>query len=72
VGEDPSALRRDVEDARAQLGDTVDALGYKVSPPRRVIERGRGALCSPMRAGAIVVAGTCVALAPAVRSTRRR
>jgi hypothetical protein len=39
VGEDPSALRHDVEEARAHLGDTVDALAYKVSAPRRAAQR---------------------------------
>jgi hypothetical protein len=71
MGENPSTLRRDVEDARAQLGDTVDALAYKVSAPRRLADRGQASVRS--RPGMIAVAGGCVAvvLAFAVRSARR-
>ena len=71
MGENPSTLRRDVEDARSQLGDTVDALAYKVSAPRRLADRGRAAVRS--RRGMIAVAGGCaaLALALAVRSARR-
>ncbi len=39
MAEDPGALRRDVEDARAQLGETVDALSFKVTQPRRFASR---------------------------------
>jgi len=39
VGENPSALRRDVEEAREQLADTVEALAFKASAPRRAAER---------------------------------
>jgi gas vesicle protein len=29
MGEDPDMIRRDIEDTRERMGDTVDALGYK-------------------------------------------
>ncbi len=63
MGEDPGALRHDVEDARAHLGETVDALAYKVSAPRRaagcVSQRVRG-LLTP--ATAAVAGGALLAL----------
>jgi hypothetical protein len=35
VAEDPSQIRQDIEEAREQLGDTVEALAYKANAPRR-------------------------------------
>ena len=29
MGEDPSTIRQDIEQTRAEMGDTVEALGYK-------------------------------------------
>jgi phage tail protein X len=71
MGEDPSALRHEVEDARARLGDTVDALAYKVSAPRRLTRRAAGIVRG--RPQAVAVAGVCgVALTLAALSRRRR
>jgi hypothetical protein len=36
MGQDPSEVRHDVEDAREQLGDTVEALAYKANAPKRL------------------------------------
>ncbi len=69
MGEDPSALQRDVEDARVRLGDTVDALAYKVSAPRRLARRTSGIARSRPRA--IAVTGACVGLSLAALSRRR-
>jgi hypothetical protein len=70
VGEDPGALRHDVEDARTHLGETVDALAYKVSAPRRtagrVSQRVRG-LLTPTTA----VAGGALLALLALRRRRR-
>jgi hypothetical protein len=33
------AARREVEEAREQLGDTVEALAYRVNAPKRAKER---------------------------------
>jgi gas vesicle protein len=35
MGEDPAAIRQEIEDTRERLGDTVDALGYKADVPAR-------------------------------------
>jgi Protein of unknown function (DUF3618) len=63
MGEDPRALRREVEDARAQLGDTVEALAYKASAPKRaarsVREQAR-ARVTPAVVGAVVASGAVV------------
>jgi hypothetical protein len=59
VGEDPSALRHDVEEARAHLGDTVDALAFKASAPRRAADRAAAKLrsrVSPASAAACLLA----------------
>jgi hypothetical protein len=36
MGQDPSEVRHEVEDAREQLGDTVEALAYKANAPKRL------------------------------------
>lgn len=36
MGQDPSEVRHEVEDAREQLGDTVEALAYKTNAPKRL------------------------------------
>ena len=35
MGEDPRAIREEIEDTRERMGDTVDALGYKADVPAR-------------------------------------
>jgi gas vesicle protein len=42
MGEDPGTIRRDIEDTRAQMGDTVEALGYKADVPTRAKESVQG------------------------------
>ena len=39
MGQDPSEVRHQVDEAREQLGDTVEALAYKVNAPKRLKER---------------------------------
>lgn len=39
MGQDPSEIRQDIEHTRGEMGDTVDALGYKADVPGRA--RGR-------------------------------
>lgn len=60
MGEDPSALRHDVEEARAHLGDTVDALAFKVSTPRRAARRAAADLRSRVTP-ATAAAAACIA-----------
>ncbi|HEX5927331.1 MAG TPA: DUF3618 domain-containing protein [Baekduia sp.] len=35
MGEDPDMIRKDIEDTRERMGDTVDALGYKTDVKSR-------------------------------------
>ncbi|WCB93481.1 hypothetical protein DSM104299_02194 [Baekduia alba] len=35
MGQDPDMIRRDIEDTRDRMGDTVDALGYKTDVKAR-------------------------------------
>lgn len=35
MGEDPAAIRQEIEHTRDRMGDTVDALGYKADVPGR-------------------------------------
>jgi Protein of unknown function (DUF3618) len=39
MGEDPNAIRADIERTRADMGDTVDALGYKADVKSRAKEK---------------------------------
>jgi hypothetical protein len=39
MGEDPEAIRADIERTRAEMGDTVDALGYKADIKSRAKEK---------------------------------
>lgn len=43
MGEDTRELRREVDEAREQLGDTVSALAYRVNAPKRATDRLTGA-----------------------------
>jgi gas vesicle protein len=38
MGEDPAAIREQIEETRERMGDTVDALGYKADVPSRAKE----------------------------------
>ena len=60
MGESPSALRRDVDEARDQLGETVEELAYRVTAPKRLAARLKSEAASP--AGAAVAVGVATAL----------
>jgi tetrahydromethanopterin S-methyltransferase subunit F len=60
MGESPSALRRDVDEARDQLGETVEELAYRVAAPKRLAARLKAEASSP--AGAAVAVGVATAL----------
>ena len=66
MAQDPLTVRRDVEEARAQLGQTVEALAYKANAPRRAARRIRSAPWVRIGAAAVaislVAAGVAVAL----------
>ena len=38
MGEDPAAIRQEIEETRERMGETVDALGYKADVPARAKE----------------------------------
>jgi ElaB/YqjD/DUF883 family membrane-anchored ribosome-binding protein len=38
MGQDPSQIRNDIEDTRARMGDTAEALGHKADVPGRTKE----------------------------------
>ncbi|HWI72194.1 MAG TPA: DUF3618 domain-containing protein [Baekduia sp.] len=42
MGEDPDVIRRDIEDTRERMGDTVDALGHKTDVKSRAKESVTG------------------------------
>jgi ElaB/YqjD/DUF883 family membrane-anchored ribosome-binding protein len=42
VGEDPSAIREEIEQTRAQMGDTVEAIGYKTDVKSRAADKVSG------------------------------
>ena len=35
MGQDPAAIREEIEETRDRMGDTVDAIGYKADVPSR-------------------------------------
>jgi gas vesicle protein len=39
MGEDPTRIRREIEQTRAEMGDTVDALGYKTDVKARTRDK---------------------------------
>ena len=39
MGEDPNAIRADIEQTRAEMGDTVDAIGYKADVKSRAKDK---------------------------------
>jgi gas vesicle protein len=38
MGQDPGTIRKEIEETRSQMGDTVEALGYKADVPTRAKE----------------------------------
>jgi gas vesicle protein len=38
MGQDPDAIRREIEETRGRMGETVEALGYKADVPTRTKE----------------------------------
>ena len=41
MGQDPGQIRQDIEQTRGQMGETVEALGYKADVPGRAMEKVR-------------------------------
>ena len=42
MGQDPDAIRREIEQTRERMGETVEALGYKADVPARTKEKVTG------------------------------
>ncbi len=59
MGQDPAAIREEIEQTREHMGDTVDALGYKADVPSRAKESISGTV--DMLKSKVTGAGTQVA-----------
>jgi gas vesicle protein len=46
MGQDPDAIRREIEETRERMGDTVGAIGYKADVPTRAKEKVSGTVQS--------------------------
>ncbi len=44
MGQDPDAIRREIENTRDRMGDTVEAIGYKADVPSRTKEKVTGTI----------------------------
>jgi gas vesicle protein len=42
MGQDPDAIRREIEETRERMGETVEALGYKADVPSRAKDKVSG------------------------------
>ena len=67
MGQSTYELRRDIEQTRADLGETLDAIGDRVSPGR-MIERRKNRMTSGIRSFKDRVMGTAE---QAARTARR-
>lgn len=72
MGEDTDALRREVAEARTELGATLQALGHKAAAPRRATRAaGRTARRLGSPAVGLALVGMAVVVMVAVRAARR-
>jgi gas vesicle protein len=46
MGQDPDAIRREIEETRDRMGETVGAIGYKADVPTRAKEKVSGTVTS--------------------------
>ena len=46
MGQDPDAIRREIEETRERMGETVGAIGYKADVPTRAKEKVSGTVTS--------------------------
>ena len=44
MGQDPEAIRREIEETRGDMGNTLDALGYKADVKSRAKDKVRGVM----------------------------
>jgi gas vesicle protein len=74
MGQDPDAIRREIEQTRERMGDTVEALGYKADVPSRAKEKVSGTVQS-VKESITGAAGTVSDATPStgdVKSAARR
>ena len=65
MGETPDDIRDEIEDTRARMGDTVEAIGYKADVPNRMkesVSEKKDSLIGSISSGASAVAGKTDAL----------
>ena len=65
MGETPDEIREDIEDTRARMGDTVEAIGYKADVPSRMkesVDEKKDSLLGSISGGADAVVGKADAL----------
>ena len=65
MGETPDNIRDEIEDTRARMGDTVEAIGYKADVPNRMkesVSEKKDSLIGSISGGASAVAGKTDAL----------
>jgi gas vesicle protein len=69
MGEDPNAIRADIERTRADMGDTVEAIGYKADVKSRAKDRITDTKENPLglAIGGIAVGFLAGMLAPSSR-----
>jgi hypothetical protein len=53
MGQEPDAIRHEVEDTREQMGETIDALGHKADVKGRAKERLGGTVQGARRAAGV-------------------
>ena len=53
MGQSPSEVRYEVEEAREHLGDTVEAIAHKVNAPQRAKERAAARIAEVRRVGLV-------------------
>lgn len=68
MGKDPDQIRREIEDTRDRMGDTVDALAYKADVPNRVKDN----IADRVDGVKSAIAGTATKVTSAVTGTAGR
>jgi ElaB/YqjD/DUF883 family membrane-anchored ribosome-binding protein len=79
MGEDTEQIRREIEETRARMGETVEAIGYKADVPSRVreniserIDTVKGTVSDVVSSGKEAILGRARDVSEAVGSTSER
>jgi gas vesicle protein len=70
MGQDPDTIRREIEQTRERMGDTVDALGYKADVPSRTKEAVTGRVQS-VKEKVVGAAGSVNEATPGTQDIKR-